>query len=210
MAPAGHQGLRRRPRPLLYVAHPHTAGRSARRVPERPSDITPGRRYVTLLRRAGRPLVYVTFGTVFNQDLTTITTVVEGVRELDIDVLVTLGPGTDPAGLGAQPDNVNVRDYVPQEETLARAVAVVSHAGSGTFLAALAHGLPQLALPQAADQFLNAHAAASAGVAREIAPGEITAERVRAELQRVLGDRSIADTALQKRTSEACCGGVGT
>ena len=146
---------------------------------------------------AGRPLVYVTFGTVFNQDLTTIGTVVEGVRELDVDVLVTLGPGTDPARLGAQPDNVDVRDYVPQEETLARAAAVVSHAGSGTFLAALAHGLPQLALPQAADQFLNAHAAANAGVAREIAPGEITAERVRAELERVLGDPSIADTARQ-------------
>jgi UDP:flavonoid glycosyltransferase YjiC (YdhE family) len=32
-------------------------------------------------------------------------------------------------------------------------------------------------------------------VAREIAPGEITAERVRAELARVLGDPSIADAA---------------
>lgn len=58
-------------------------------------------------------------------------------------------------------------------------------------------GLPQLALPQAADQFLNAHAAANAGVAREIAPGEITAERVREELGRVLGDPSITDAARQ-------------
>lgn len=143
----------------------------------------------------GRPLVYVTFGTVFNKDLSTIGTVVEGVREVDVDVLVTLGPGADPAGLGAQPDNVDVRDYVPQEETLARAAAVVSHAGSGTFLAALAHGLPQLAVPQNADQFLNAHAGVKAGVAREIAPGEITAARVRAELECVLGDPSIADAA---------------
>ena len=142
-----------------------------------------------------RPLVYVTFGTVFNQDLTMIGTVVEGVRQLDVDVLVTLGPGADPAGLGAQPDNVDVRDYVPQEETLARAAAVVSHAGSGTFLAALAHGLPQLAIPQNADQFFNAHAGAKAGVAREIAPGEVTAARVRAELERVLGDPSIAEAA---------------
>lgn len=160
----------------------------------------PVRPHTTSSRTEGpvdRPLVYVTFGTVFNQDLRTISTVVEGVRELDVDVLVTLGPGTDPARLGPQPGNVDVRDYVPQEETLARAVAVVSHAGSGTFLAALAHGLPQLALPQAADQFLNAHAAANAGVAREVAPGEITAERVRAELERVLGDQSIADRARQ-------------
>lgn len=45
-------------------------------------------------------------------------------------------------------------------------------------------------LPQNADQFLNAHAGAKSGVAREIAPGEITAERVREELERVLGDQS--------------------
>ena len=143
----------------------------------------------------GRPLVYVTFGTVFNQDLTMIGAVVGGVRQLDVDVLVTLGPGADPTGLGSQPVNVDVRDYVPQEETLARAAAVVSHAGSGTFLAALAHGLPLLTIPQNADQFLNAHAGAKAGVACEIAPGEVTAARVRAELERVLGDPSIADAA---------------
>ena len=174
------------PDPLKTFPSPHIGSS----LPIRPHDPSP---------RAedppGSPLVYVTFGTVFNQDLTMIGTVVEGVRELEVDVLVTLGPGADPAGLGAQPGNVDVRDYVPQEETLARAASVVSHAGSGTFLAALAHGLPQLALPQNADQFLNAHAGAKAGVAREIAPGEITAKRVREELQRVLGDQSITDAA---------------
>ena len=174
------------PDPLKIFPSPHIGSS----LPVRP--YAPGVRAEDPPRR---PLVYVTFGTVFNTDLTTIGTVVEGVRQLDVDVLVTLGPGTDPASLGAQPDNVDVRDYVPQEETLARAAAVVSHAGSGTFLAALAHGLPQLAVPQNADQFLNAHAGAKAGVALEIAPGEVTAARVRAELEHVLGVPSIADAA---------------
>jgi UDP:flavonoid glycosyltransferase YjiC (YdhE family) len=174
------------PDPLKIFPSPHIA-RSLR---VRPYDASLREQYPP-----GRPLIYVTFGTVFNQDLTMIGAVVEGVRDLEVDVLVTLGPGADPAGLGAQPANVEVRDYVPQEETLAQAAAVVSHAGSGTFLAALAHGLPQLTLPQNADQFLNAHAGAKAGVAREIAPGEITAKRVREELEHVLGDPSIADAA---------------
>jgi UDP:flavonoid glycosyltransferase YjiC (YdhE family) len=47
-------------------------------------------------------------------------------------------------------------------------------------------------LPQAADQFLNASAGARARVAREIPAGEITAERVRQELERVLHDPAIA------------------
>jgi len=143
----------------------------------------------------GAPLVYVTFGTVFNRDLSLIGMVVEGVRSLPIDVVATLGPGNDPDALGKQPGNVQIAQYIPQAELLPRCAAVVSHAGSGTFLAALAHGLPQLVLPQAADQFLNASAAVQAGVARDIPPGEITAERVREELERVLEDPGLAAAA---------------
>src|SRR5919108_457666 len=147
---------------------------------------------------APKPLVYVTFGTIFN-DLSLIATVVEGVRALPVDVVVTVGPGNDPAGLGEQPQNVRVAQYIPQADLLPRCAAVVSHAGSGTFLAALTQGLPQLVLPQAADQFLNATAAAQAGVAREIPPGEITAKRVREELERVLNDPALAAAARAMR-----------
>jgi UDP:flavonoid glycosyltransferase YjiC (YdhE family) len=143
----------------------------------------------------GPPLVYVTFGTVYNNDVGLIATVVEGVRALPVEVVVTVGPGNDPAALGEQPPNVQVAQYIPQAELLPRCAAVVSHAGSGTFLAALAQGLPQLVLPQAADQFLNGRAAARAGVAREIPVGEISAERVTEELDRVLQDTSIAAAA---------------
>jgi UDP:flavonoid glycosyltransferase YjiC (YdhE family) len=144
---------------------------------------------------AALPLVYVTFGTVFNRDLNLIATVVEGVRDLPVEVVVTLGPGNDPAALGEQPPNVQVAEYIPQADLLPRCAAVVSHGGSGTFLAALAQGLPQLVLPQAADQFLNASAGARAGVAREIPAGEITSERVREELEGVLGDPALAAAA---------------
>jgi UDP:flavonoid glycosyltransferase YjiC (YdhE family) len=152
---------------------------------------------------AGTPLVYLTFGTVFNRDLDVIATAVEGVRSLPLDVVVTLGPGNDPAGLGKQPPNVQVAEYIPQAELLPRCAAVVSHAGSGTFLAALTQGLPQLLLPQAADQFLNANAAAHAGVGRQIPPGEITAERVREELEKVLNDPAIA-TAAGAMSTQIC------
>jgi UDP:flavonoid glycosyltransferase YjiC (YdhE family) len=160
----------------------------------RPHDPAP------VLATDGAPLVYVTFGTVFNRDLSLITTVVEGVRALPVDVVVTVGPNNDPGDLGKQPPNVHVAQYLPQADLLPRCAAVVSHAGSGTFLAALAQGLPQLVLPQAADQFLNATAAVRAGVAREIPPGEITAERVREELERVLNDPAVAAAARAMRS----------
>jgi UDP:flavonoid glycosyltransferase YjiC (YdhE family) len=144
---------------------------------------------------AADPLVYVTFGTVWNRDPDLIARVVEGVRELPVRVVATVGPGTDPGALGDQPPNVEVATFIPQAELLPRCVAVVSHAGSGTFLAALAAGLPQLLLPQAADQFLNAAAAARAGAGIAIPPDAVTAASVRRELERLLGDPAFRSAA---------------
>ena len=142
-----------------------------------------------------RPLVYVTFGTVFNRDVTPIACVVEALRSLPVRVVATVGPGRDPGVLGEQPDNVRVASYIPQTELLPHCAAVASHAGSGTFLAAIARGLPQLLLPQAADQFLNAAAGARAGAGIAIPPDGLDVEAVRDAAQRLLDDPSYRDAA---------------
>jgi UDP:flavonoid glycosyltransferase YjiC (YdhE family) len=134
------------------------------------------------------PLVYITLGTVFNDDLDLFQAAVEAARELGIRVVVTLGHGNDPAALGPQPSHVTVEQFIPQSELLPACAAVVSHAGSGTFLAALAAGVPQVLLPQAADQFLNAQAGEEGGVAIAVPRAEVSVARVREALERVIGD----------------------
>ncbi|MGH9280753.1 MAG: glycosyltransferase [Acidimicrobiales bacterium] len=141
------------------------------------------------------PLVYVTFGTVFNQDVGLVTTVVEALRDLPVRVVVTLGPTGDPSRLGPQPDHVHVARYIPQTELLAHCAAVVSHAGSGTFLAALSRGLPQLCLPQAADQFLNAAAGTRSGAGITLMPGTVTVEAVRRAVAQLLADGEVRAAA---------------
>lgn len=148
---------------------------------------------------AAEPLVYISFGTVFNRDLELFATALEAARELDTSVVVTLGPGNDPAALGPQPPNVTVAEYIPQAQLLPACAAVVSHAGSGTFLAALAAGVPQVLLPQAADQFLNAEAGVRGAVAISIAPDDRSPTRVRAALERVLGDPGFRAAAQRVR-----------
>ena len=74
---------------------------------------------------------------------------------------------------------------------LSRCSAVVSHAGSGTFLGALARGLPQLCLPQAADQFRNAEGGIRAGAALVLGPAETTSASVRTAVERLLSDRGL-------------------
>jgi UDP:flavonoid glycosyltransferase YjiC (YdhE family) len=156
---------------------------------------------------AGDPLVYVTFGTVFNTDVRPIATTVEALRDLSVRVVVTVGPGRDPGSLGEQPDNVRVASYIPQTEVLPRCALVVSHSGSGTFLAALGHGIPQVALPQAADQFLNAEAGERSGAAISIRPDDLSVELIREAAARVLTEPSYREAAGRLRDEIAAMPG---
>ena len=149
-----------------------------------------------LVTSGGDPLVYGTLGTVFS-DTAALSTIVAGVRDLDVRVLVTVGPHWDPAALGDQPANVHVAQYVPQRQILGHASVVVSHGGSGTFLGSVARGLPQVLVPQGADQFLTADAAATAGVASVVRPSELSAEAIREVVVHALASDEMRATAVR-------------
>ena len=163
------------------------------------------------------PLVYVTFGTVFNRDISAWSRVVAGLRDLPVRLIVTVGPSGDPSALGPQPVNVHVARYIPQSQVLGSASAVVSHAGSGTFLATLARGLPQLCLPQGADQFGNASACSRAGAGLEIQPGDLTTDSVRDAASRLFAEpefrsraRQLADEIAQMPTPDTVAAQIRT
>jgi UDP:flavonoid glycosyltransferase YjiC (YdhE family) len=144
--------------------------------------------------RHDAPLVYVTMGTVFT-DAAPLLATLTALRDLDIRVLVTVGPRADPAALGPQPAHVRVEQYVPQATLLPHCDLVVSHAGSGTMLASIRHGLPQLCLPQGADQFLNAAAVASAEVGVALKPTEATGSAIRDAVVHLLDRASYRESA---------------
>lgn len=141
-----------------------------------------------------RPLVYVTLGTVLN-DLERFQLLLGALADLDCTVIATVGRDNDPAALAPLPDNAIVEQYVSQSFILPRADAVVAHGGSGSTLAALAHGLPTLLLPGGADQFDNAGQARSLGVARMLMPDELTADAAREAVVALLEEPSYRSAA---------------
>ena len=147
-----------------------------------------------------RPVVYVTLGTVFS-DPALLRAVVAALAALPVRVLATVGPRGDPAALGSQPDDVAVERYVPQNRLLEHCAVVVSHAGSGTFLGSLAHAVPQLCLPQSADQFLNADSGTQAGAALALEGDAVTPGAVRSAVAELLEDASYR-TAAQRLAAE--------
>ena len=142
-----------------------------------------------------RPTVYVTMGTVFNKASDVFRVVLEGLREEALNIIVTVGPSGDPSALGPQPENVYVERYIPQSQVLPLCDLFVSHGGSGALLGALSAGVPMLAIPQGADQFINAERVVEAGLGLRLMPSELSSEAVRRTTRRLIDDVQFRDAA---------------
>jgi UDP:flavonoid glycosyltransferase YjiC (YdhE family) len=158
----------------------------------RPVPVDPAADRVTppwLADRPDAPSVYFTLGTVFNMESGDLfSRVLTGLRELPVNLVVTVGRHIDPAEFGAQPANVHIERYIPQSVVLPHCSLVVSHGGSGSVIGSLAHGLPSVLVPMGADQPHNAARCARLGVARVLDAVTVTPEAVRAAAASVLAD----------------------
>ena len=136
------------------------------------------------------PLVYMTLGTNTgtNTDITMFRSVIDGLDDLDVDVLITIEFGKDPSSLGPLPGNVHVENYVPQSLLLPHCSAVICHGGAGTTLSSLARGLPLLILPQGADQYVIGDLVLAAGVGLLLAPPDVNPSTIRTNVLALLDD----------------------
>jgi UDP:flavonoid glycosyltransferase YjiC (YdhE family) len=154
-----------------------------------------------LARPSERPVVYFTLGTIFNLESGDLfERVLTGLRELPVGVVATVGRELDPQVLGPQPADVRIERYVPQSLLLPRCSMVVSHAGSGSVVGALAHGLPMVLIPIGADQPLNAARCAQLGVALVLDALRATPADVREAASIVLANPGYRENA--KRISD--------
>ena len=154
--------------------------------PEGPVDVE-----VPAPREPGRRLrVYATLGSAApgsESAAGAYAAVLAGLGRLDADVLFTVG-SFDLGAVGPVPPNVRVESYVAQSVAM-DCDLVVSHGGSGTTIAALTRGLPQVVVPLFADQPHNAARIAAAGIG-EAVDVRSAAETLAPTVERVLGDAS--------------------
>ena len=145
-----------------------------------------------------RPVSYLTLGTIFNLESGDLfERALAGLRDLPGSVVVTVGRDLDPTSLGPQPANVHVRRFIPQSLLLPHCDLVVSHAGSGSVIGALAHGLPMVLLPMGADQPLNAARAETLQLARVLDAVACTSDDVeRAAMAAMIDPRYRANAEL--------------
>lgn len=186
--------------PAALRPRERTAWRDVR--PLRPAAGEPGDGSVsTAIAALPHPdTLYFTLGTVMNQAPAVFRAVLGAADDLGVNVVMTTGPGLDPALIGPLSASTVAYPYLPQADVLPHCVAVVSHAGAGTMLGALCFGLPQLCLPQSTDQPLNASSVVATGAALSLEPHEISAAAVARALSQLLHEPPYRAAAAHLRT----------
>ncbi len=146
-----------------------------------PADSTDSELLAWIDALGSLPLIYVSLGTVVRgaRSVEILSTLLAGLREIEAEVVVTVGHHLDPAALGPQPSHIHLERFLPLGALLPRCSLVLFHGGSGTLGGAVAHGLPMVIFPISADQPDNAARCAELGASRTLDQEHLTPEHVR-------------------------------
>lgn len=116
-----------------------------------------------------RPLVVISFSTTYQGHEQILQRVIDAFKDLPVRGLVTLGPAVEETQLQAPP-NVVMREFVSHAQVFPHAAAVITHAGHGTVIRALAQGVPLICMPIGRDQPGNAARVAARGAGIRLSP----------------------------------------
>lgn len=142
------------------------------------------------------PLVLITYSTDPLQNSPgRLQTALNGLAELPVRVLGTTS-GTFDAGHLTVPSNAAVLNDMPHDHFMPMAQVAVGHAGHGTTLAALCHGVPMVCVPGLGrDQVPIARRVAELGLGIALTSGA-SAQDIRTAVTAILGDPSYRERAL--------------
>jgi UDP:flavonoid glycosyltransferase YjiC (YdhE family) len=140
-----------------------------------------------------RPRVLMTLGTVYNYNTELFSRFITALAEEDVDVICTLGSGSDPALTENAPGNVHFETYRPHSSILPGCRVMLCHGGFNTVMGSLMAGVPMVCVPLGSDQEYNATLCQRKGYAIALRDEEATPERIRAAVRQVLTEPSYTD-----------------
>src|SRR5262249_19142871 len=157
----------------------------------------------------GRPIVYVSLGTLQNSREPLFRCFAEAARGLDVQVVVSHGGGLTRDEADRLPGDPLVVDYAPQVDLLARARLTITHAGLNTVLDSLTNGVPLVAVPITYEQPAIARRVEWTGTGRGMSLAGIQPGRLREAVTAVLGDSRYFEAARRIKDAIREAGGVG-
>jgi MGT family glycosyltransferase len=139
------------------------------------------------------PLVVVGLSSTYMKQADLLRRIVAALDSLPVRAVVTTGPALDPAEVPGTA-RVDVVRSAPHARLFPVADVVITHAGHGTLLKALAAGVPTLCLPMGRDQGDNVVRAARHGAVIGLKPSA-QPDRIAAAVRRLLDEPSYREAA---------------
>lgn len=146
---------------------------------------------------ADRPWVHITEGTSNYQDPFVLRAAAAGLAGADVETILTLGRDRDPneLGVGTLAANVHLAPWLSHDVLLPRCSVLVTTGGPGSVIAGLRAGVPLVIVPTTWDKPDNARRVVEAGAGLILRSRHCTPQRLRAAVDRVLGDPRYRENA---------------
>ncbi len=152
-----------------------------------------------------RKRVYVSLGTVLNNEPAFYRSCIEALRTLDVDVVMSVGKQLDLSTLGELPPGFDVQPRVDQLRVLQRADAFITHSGMNSANESLYFGVPMVLFPRHEEQRMVARRVTALGAGVMLPKPE--AASIRSAVLAILNDASFRASA--QRLSEGLRTGGG-
>lgn len=138
-------------------------------------------------------LIFISMGTVFNQQPELYTTCFEAFRKSPYTVILAVGKQTDIHQFDDIPSNFRVHQYVPQLEILEQADVFITHGGMNSSSEALYFGVPLVVIPVMGDQPIVANQIEKLGAGLQLNRLNLDAPTLRNTTEQVLSNASFKD-----------------
>ena len=148
----------------------------------------------TSLPKGEDPLVLISSSTLYQAQEDMLRRCIAAVAGEPVRAILTLGPALNPEAFADAPSNVTVLASASHDALVPHCAAVISHAGHGTVVRPLLHGVPLVSLPMGRDQADNAARVAARGAGITLSQ-TAPPEEIRAALRRVLGEPGFREAA---------------
>lgn len=133
------------------------------------------------------PLVLISSSTLYQAQEDMLRRCIAAVAGEPVRAIVTLGPALDPEAFADAPPNVTVLASASHDAIVPHCAAVISHAGHGTVVRPLLHGVPLISLPMGRDQADNAARVAARGAGITLSQ-TAAPEEIRSALRQILAE----------------------
>ena len=161
-----------------------------------------------LNRSKGRPLLFISLGTVFNNDRDFFIQCIKAFGNMDMDVLMSVGKKIDISSL-AIPENFTVKYFyeIPQLDVLKECDVFITHGGMNSVHEGLMNGIPLIVVPQQLEQAHMAKRVAETGSGIYLDMVEVTPESLKESYKKITSDDSYGKKADEMKDSFLKAGG---